>query len=141
NQGLHCGAWANSGKGAHVGRAAAFLLHGQIEAGTLCPLTMTSAAIPLLQRESLGESLLPLLCSTQYDAADVPLADKASMLVGMGMTEKQGGSDLRSNTTGAHARAAGGRGGEYSLIGHKWFFSVPTADAHLVLATHEEQFS
>lgn len=140
-RGLHCLAWAESGQGAHVGRAAAFILHGQVEAGTLCPLTMTAAAIPLLQREPLFERIKPLLYSRQYDPSDVPLDSKSGMLVGMGMTEKQGGSDLRSNTTRAQARSVGGRGGEYSLIGHKWFFSVPTSDAHLVLATHEEQFS
>ncbi len=70
--------------------------------------------------------------------ADVPLAQKASAMIGMGMTEKQGGSDVRSNQTQARAIAAGGRGGAYELVGHKWFFSAPQCDAHLVLArTHD----
>ena len=115
--------------------AAGFYLHGQIEQGTLCPATMTTAAIPLLQREpalwaALGEKLL----STQYDERDLPVAQKHSMWVGMGMTEKQGGSDVRANTTQAVPVGAGGRGGEYLLTGHKWFFSAPMCDAHLVVA-------
>src|SRR5690606_37691120 len=141
SHGLHCSAWSSLEPGPQVSRAALYLLHGQIEAGTLCPLTMTSAAIPLLGRETLYESLHPLLFSRRYDASDAPLDGKASMLVGMGRTEKQGGSDLRGTTTRALPRGRGGRGAEYSLIGHKWFFSAPTSDAHLVLARHEEQLS
>src|SRR5690606_38825361 len=118
------------------GRAAFYLLHGQIEAGTLCPLTMTSASIPLLSREPLYETLQPLLFSREYDASDAPLSQKKSMLIGMGMTEKQGGSDLRRCSTRAMPLGKGGRAQAYSLIGHKWFFSVPHADAHLVLARH-----
>ena len=115
--------------------AAGFYLHGQIEQGTLCPATMTTAAIPLLQREpalwaALGEKLL----STQYDERDLPVGQKDSMWVGMGMTEKQGGSDVRANTTQAVPVGAAGRGGEYLLTGHKWFFSAPMCDAHLVVA-------
>ncbi|WP_017525170.1 isovaleryl-CoA dehydrogenase [Pusillimonas noertemannii] len=139
--GMHCGAWSSAEPGPQVARAAFYLLHGQIEAGTLCPLTMTSAAIPLLGREVLYESLRPLLFSRVYDPSDSPLQAKKSMLVGMGMTEKQGGSDLRSTTTRAIPLGKGGRGADYSLIGHKWFFSVPNSDAHLVLAQHEEQHS
>ncbi|WP_397474868.1 isovaleryl-CoA dehydrogenase [Pusillimonas sp.] len=141
SRGMHCGAWSSSEPGRHVARAAYYLLHGQVEAGTLCPLTMTSAAIPLLAREALYDTLRPLLLSRVYDPSDSPLADKKSMLVGMGMTEKQGGSDLRSNTTRATPLGKGGRGADYALVGHKWFYSVPTSDAHLVLALHEEQYS
>lgn len=141
SRGMHCGAWKSSEAGRHVARAANYLLHGQIEAGTLCPLTMTSAAIPLLSREALYDSLRPLLMSLAYDPTDAPLTDKKSMLIGMGMTEKQGGSDLRSSTTRAMPLGKGGRGADYALVGHKWFYSVPTSDAHLVLARHEEQFS
>ena len=115
--------------------AAGFYLHGQVEHGTLCPATMTQASIPLLQKE---EALWPLLrdklYGTAYDPRDVPAADKASIWIGMGMTEKQGGSDVRANTTVATPIGAGGRGGEYLLRGHKWFFSVPMCDAHLVVA-------
>lgn len=140
-RGMHSQAWDAAEPGAQVGRAALYLLHGQIEAGTLCPLTMTSAAIPILSREPLYDMLRPLLLSRDYDPADKPLPEKKSMLIGMGMTEKQGGSDLRTNTSTAVPVGRGGRAADYSLVGHKWFFSVPTADAHLVLAQHEEQHS
>src|SRR5574337_893931 len=115
--------------------AAGFYLHGQVEQGTLCPATMTQAAIPLLQKEeALWAQLKDKLYSDAYDARDLPAADKASIWLGMGMTEKQGGSDVRANTTLATPIAAGGRGGEYLLRGHKWFFSAPQCDAHLVTA-------
>ena len=140
-QGMGSGAWSDPKPGAQVARAAAYLLHGQIEAGSLCPLTMTSAAIPVLQKELLFESIRPQLYSLQYDERDRPCAEKAGMMIGMGMTEKQGGSDLRTNMTHAFPIGAGGRGGAYRLVGHKWFFSSPMSDAHLVLAQHEEQFS
>jgi len=140
-QGMHCSAWAEPRQGAQVARAINYLMHGQVEAGSLCPLTMTSAAIPLLQKESFFDMLEPFLYSRAYDPTDAPLDQKASMMVGMGMTEKQGGSDLRTNTTRAAPVGAGGRGGEYLLTGHKWFFSSPTSDAHLVLAGHEQQLS
>ncbi|MBV8685019.1 MAG: acyl-CoA dehydrogenase family protein [Caulobacteraceae bacterium] len=122
-------------RGRWVAWAAGFYLHGQVEPGTLCPATMTQAAIPLLQKEpalwaALGEKLI----SDRYDPRDAPIADKASIWIGMGMTEKQGGSDVRANTTAATPVGEGGRGGEYLLRGHKWFFSVPTSDAHLVTA-------
>ena len=115
--------------------AAGFYLHGQVEAGTLCPATMTQAAIPVLQKESeLWRSLQPPLWSDAYDERDVPIAAKASIWIGMGMTEKQGGSDVRANTTEATPVAGGGRGAEYRIRGHKWFFSAPSCDAHLVVA-------
>ena len=115
--------------------AAGFYLHGQVEQGTLCPATMTTAAIPLLQREpALWAQLQGKLLSQDYDERDLPVTQKRSMWVGMGMTEKQGGSDVRANTTQAVPVGAGGRGGEYLLTGHKWFFSAPMCDAHLVVA-------
>ena len=118
--------------------AAGFYLHGQVEAGTLCPATMTQASIPVLRREPrLWEALRDQLFSTVYDGRDQPLAQKRSIWLGMGMTEKQGGSDVRANTTRAEPAAhpgGGGRGGEYRLTGHKWFFSAPMCDAHLVVA-------
>ncbi|KAF1045931.1 acyl-CoA dehydrogenase family protein [Xylophilus sp.] len=115
--------------------AAGFYLHGQVEQGTLCPATMTTAAIPLLAREpALWAAVQPGVWSDEHDPRDRPAAQKAGLWFGMGMTEKQGGSDLRTNATVATAVGAGGRGGEYLLRGHKWFFSVPAADAHLVVA-------
>jgi putative acyl-CoA dehydrogenase len=138
-RGFHCSPWQQPRSGAHVARAAGYLMQGQIESGTLCPTTMTFAAIPILQREpALWAQLEPHLFSRDYDSADAPLAAKRGMLIGMGLTEKQGGSDLRSNTTRATAQGAGGRGGIYNLVGHKWFMSVPQSDAHLVLAHDTE---
>ena len=115
--------------------AAGFYLHGQVEQGSLCPATMTTAAIPVLQKEpQLWSQLKARLFSHEYDARDLPLSQKKSIWIGMGMTEKQGGSDVRANTTVARPVHEGGRGGEYLLRGHKWFFSAPMCDAHLVVA-------
>ena len=115
--------------------AACFYLHGQVEAGTLCPATMTQAAIPVLRREpTLWPMLGARLLDRRYDPSDRPIEQKASIWVGMGMTEKQGGSDVRANTTTAVAEGGGGRGAAYRLRGHKWFFSAPQSDAHLVVA-------
>lgn len=122
--------------GSGVARAARFLMHAQVEAGTLCPITMTHGAIPLLQ-ESLPtefKSWLTPLLSNRYDAHLLPGDKKRGLLIGMGMTEKQGGSDVLSNTTTATPIDGGGCGEAYRLVGHKWFFSVPQSDAHLVLA-------
>jgi len=115
--------------------AAGMYLHGQIEAGTMCPATMTQASIPVLRKEpALYATLRDKLHSSRYDARDLPVAQKHSIWLGMGMTEKQGGSDVRANTTTATPVGAGGRGGDYLLRGHKWFFSAPMCDAHLVVA-------
>ncbi len=129
-RGLHCSAWAQPRDGGFVARAAAFVLQGQLEAGTLCPTTMTFAAVPLLREQpQLWPRLQEHLFSADYDSADVPLESKRGMLVGMGLTEKQGGSDLRATSTRARPAGEG-----HALIGHKWFYSAPQADAHLVLA-------
>jgi len=138
-RGLHSRAWLRPAPGAQVARAAGYLMQGQVEAGTLCPTTMTFAAVPLLQAEPAGavhfaRHWLPALGSHDYDPADAPLSAKRGALIGMGLTEKQGGSDLRAITTHAVADGQGGRGAVYRLTGHKWFLSVPHADAHLVLA-------
>ena len=134
-QGLISLPFEDSSAGRWSAWAAGFYLHGQVEQGTLCPATMTTAAIPLLQKEpALWQQLQGKLFSHDYDPRDLPVADKASMWLGMGMTEKQGGSDVRANTTVAMPVHAGGRGGEYLLRGHKWFFSAPMCDAHLVVA-------
>ncbi|WP_026433419.1 acyl-CoA dehydrogenase family protein [Paracidovorax oryzae] len=115
--------------------AAGFYLHGQVEQGTLCPATMTQAAIPLLRKEpALWAQLGDRLYSRVHDPRELPAHEKAGIWLGMGMTEKQGGSDVRANTTVAMPLGAGGRGGEYRLRGHKWFFSTPQSDAHLVVA-------
>ncbi|MBC3214879.1 isovaleryl-CoA dehydrogenase [Serratia fonticola] len=125
--------------GSLVARAARFVLHAQVEAGTLCPITMTFGAIPLLQRSLPKEyqSWLSPLLSDRYDPHLLPGAQKRGLLIGMGMTEKQGGSDVLSNTTSAVPLASRGNGEAYRLVGHKWFFSVPQSDAHLILAQAE----
>ncbi|MGC8702486.1 MAG: isovaleryl-CoA dehydrogenase [Thiomonas sp.] len=130
-RGLHTGPWAQPRPGAHVARAAGFILQTQIEAGTMCPTTMTYGAIPALSRDPLlARDWLPTLLRADYDPSDQPFAHKRGGLIGMGMTEKQGGSDLRTNTTQAVRDGADG----WRLTGHKWFFSAPQCDAHLVLA-------
>lgn len=112
-----------------------FMLQAQAEAGHLCPATMTLAAIPVLKKEpGLWKQLEAKLLSREYDERDVPIAQKTSVWLGMGMTEKQGGSDVRSNTTVATPTGKPGRGEAYLLRGHKWFFSAPMCDAHLVVA-------
>ncbi|MND67211.1 putative acyl-CoA dehydrogenase AidB [compost metagenome] len=122
-----------------VGWAARFYLAGQVECGNLCPNSMTLGSIPLIQREpelwaKIGDKLL----STEYDERDVPISQKKSIWLGMGMTEKQGGSDVRANETIAVPVAESGRGQAYLLTGHKWFFSAPMCDAHLVVAKTEQ---
>ncbi|WP_270221171.1 isovaleryl-CoA dehydrogenase [Kosakonia cowanii] len=117
--------------GSFVARSARFVLHAQVESGTLCPITMTFAATPLLQQAlpaAFAGWQQPLL-SDRYDPHLLPGGEKRGLLIGMGMTEKQGGSDVLSNTTRAERS-----GDHYRLVGHKWFFSVPQSDAHLVLA-------
>ena len=116
----------------HVRRAAAFLVWTQVEAGNCCPLSMTNAAVPALRTDpELAAAWEPLLTSTVYDRELRPAARKAGALFGMGMTEKQGGSDVRANTTTAAPLA---EAGTYTLTGHKWFCSAPMSDGFLVLA-------
>ena len=120
--------------GRWVADAAGLYLHRQVESGTTCPSIMTWACIPLLEREpSLWPALKDKLYSDDYDARDLPLDEKRSIYVGMGMTEKQGGSDVRANTTDA-APLARPAAAAYAITGHKWFFSAPMCDALLVLA-------
>ena len=137
-QGLIAQPYADTRPGSWVAFAGGFFLHGQIESGSQCPSTMTQASIAVLRNEpGLFGPLRDKLFATTYDASDRPWFDKASVYIGMGMTEKQGGSDVRTNTTRAVARGASGRGQTYELTGHKWFFSAPMCDAHLVLARTE----
>ena len=123
--------WHEPQPGAHVARAALSYLHHQVEAGTSCPLTMTHAAVPVLQREPTLREWADKAAAPHYDPRDVPIAGKRGVTLGMGMTEKQGGSDVRSNATIATPLSIDG---EYSLVGHKWFFSAPMCDGFLVLA-------
>ncbi|MCI3130871.1 isovaleryl-CoA dehydrogenase [Phenylobacterium aquaticum] len=134
-QGLQSSPWSDPRPGAHVRRAAGLYMSGQVEAGTSCPISMTHAAVPILARadESL-RAWLPKLYSRVYDPAHRPVTEKAGALVGMGMTEKQGGSDVRANTTRAEAVGAAGPGSAYRIVGHKWFMSAPMCDAFLILA-------
>ncbi|WP_180028634.1 acyl-CoA dehydrogenase family protein [Acinetobacter sp. YH16032] len=118
--------------------AAKFFLSGQVECGNLCPNSMTLGSIPLIQKEpELWKKLGDKLLSTEYDERDLPIAQKKSIWIGMGMTEKQGGSDVRANETTAVPVGQSGRGQAYLLTGHKWFFSAPMCDAHLVVAKTE----
>ncbi|GAA5232381.1 DNA alkylation response protein [Verticiella sediminum] len=127
--------YSEPGPGAWPAYAAAMYLHGQVDAGSLCPSTMTMASIDVLRDEpALFERLRDRLYAREYDERDVPIEDKRSITIGMGMTEKQGGSDLRANTTRAVPVSGVGRGARYAITGHKWFFSAPMCDAHLVLA-------
>jgi putative acyl-CoA dehydrogenase len=123
--------WRETRSGAHVARAALSYLHHQVEPGTSCPLTMTHAAVPVLRREPSLRPWADKAAAPHYDPREVPLAAKAGATIGMGMTEKQGGSDVRANTTLATPLSDGG---EYLLVGHKWFFSAPMSDGFLVLA-------
>jgi len=134
-EGLHTGPWAQPRPGAHVARAAGYMLWAEIENGTQCPATMSYGGVPALARQgSTFEPWLRLLLSRTYDAAFVPAADKRGALIGMAMTERQGGSDVRTNTTRALPVGGRGPGCEYRVSGHKWFFSAPMCDAFLVLA-------
>ncbi|MCD9031104.1 acyl-CoA dehydrogenase family protein [Luteimonas sp. Y-2-2-4F] len=123
--------WREPRPGAHVARAALSYLHHQAEAGTSCPLTMTHAAAPVLAREPRLRDWAAGIAACVYDPSDAPAAGKRGLTVGMGMTEKQGGSDVRANRTLATPLQAEG---EYALQGHKWFFSAPMSDGFLVLA-------
>src|SRR3954453_421622 len=129
--GLHASPWREPGPGAQVARTAGFYVWSQAEGGHGCPISMTHAAVPALRAEpSLAAEWEPRLTAYSYDPELRPPADKTSALAGMGMTEKQGGSDVRTNTT----RAVPQNDGSYLLTGHKWFTSAPMCDVFLVLA-------
>jgi putative acyl-CoA dehydrogenase len=135
----HALPWRTDRPGAHAVRTALGLTGGQVEAGHGCPITMTFAAIPALRAQpDVLATWEPRLTSTRYDPRDVPADEKTGALCGMGMTEKQGGSDVRSNATTATPIGDGGPGGEYELVGHKWFTSAPMCDLFLVLAQIED---
>jgi putative acyl-CoA dehydrogenase len=129
--GAHTSAWAEPRRGAEVARAAMFMLFAQVEAGHACPVSMTHAAVATIRGSSwVAEDWLPRLYSREYEPRLLPNEEKSSALIGMAMTEKQGGSDVRAGTTlgtymGGHA---------YQITGHKWFCSAPMSDGFLVLA-------
>jgi putative acyl-CoA dehydrogenase len=123
--------WREAAPGAHVARAALSYLHYQVEPGSSCPLTMTHAAVPVLRREPALREWAEKAAAPDYDGRNVPIADKCGITLGMGMTERQGGSDVRANTTVASPL---GDEGQYALTGHKWFFSAPMSDGFLVTA-------
>ena len=140
--GLHSAHWNQPGVGAHVARAAKFYLQAQVEAAHGCPVTMTSAVVPaLLQQPELAAQWLPKITALGYDPRNIPMEQKSAITVGMAMTEKQGGSDVRANTVRAHALGTGGPGQAYELVGHKYFVSAPMCDAFMVLAQTESGLS
>jgi putative acyl-CoA dehydrogenase len=136
--GVHAAPWRDPKPGAHVARAAMMMLGAENEFGHGCPISMTYSAFPVLQRQpDLLEQWGPRIVSLEYDPRSLPAAEKSGALIGMGMTEKQGGSDVRANTT----RAVSLGKGEYALTGHKWFCSAPMCDAFLVLAQADRGLS
>jgi putative acyl-CoA dehydrogenase len=139
---LHALPWRDPRSGAHVARAALFFLQGQVEGGHGCPISMTYSVLPALRAQpEVAAEWEPRFTSTTYDPRMIPAAEKRGALCGMAMTEKQGGSDVRANTTRARPLGAGGPGAEYAVTGHKWFCSAPMCDAFLVLAQTERGLS
>ena len=129
--GLHSSPWADPKPGAHIARAAGTYMLNQIESGVYCPLAMTYGSVPSLRfAPAIAAEWLPKIFGRDYDRRFRPVREKSAALIGMGMTENQGGSDLRTNTT----RAEPSGDGSFVLTGHKWFLSVPMCDAFLVLA-------
>jgi putative acyl-CoA dehydrogenase len=142
HEGLHCSAWDHLAKpgaeplpGANVARSAGTYMAIQMEAGHQCPITMTNASVPtLLLEPELAKWWIPKVLSRTYDKSFNPASAKRGVTIGMGMTEKQGGTDVRTNSTTAVPAGNGGPGAEYLITGHKWFMSAPMCDAFLVLA-------
>ena len=133
--GHHSLPWTQKKMGAHVTRAAMEYMHSQADPGTGCPLTMTFAAVPAIAHQSnIAKDWLPKITANVYDPRNVPFYEKQGLTIGMAMTEKQGGSDVRANTTFATAIDKTGPGEAYELVGHKWFCSAPMCDGFLVLA-------
>jgi putative acyl-CoA dehydrogenase len=129
------GGGARAAADAHILRAAGFMLFTELEPSVLCPISMTYAVTPALRgNAAVYGDWAPRLTSRSYDPRLVPWRDKAGVTMGMGMTEKQGGSDVRANTTRAEPQGSDAWGARYAITGHKWFFSAPMCDAFLVLA-------
>ncbi|SFC28503.1 putative acyl-CoA dehydrogenase [Marinospirillum celere] len=134
-EGLHAAPWSDPKPGAQVARAAKYYLHTQVEAAHGCPITMSFAALPtLLKQENVTAPWIKKLFSRDYDPSNQPFEQKTGITLGMAMTEKQGGSDVRSNTTRAYPLGQEGPGQAYELVGHKYFVSAPMSDGFLVLA-------
>ena len=135
-EGLHSLPWERGpGEGGFQARVALTFIASQIEAGHWCPISMACSAIPTLRLQpEVAAVWEPMQLSRDYDPSFEPPNKKSGVMLGMGMTEKQGGSDVRSNTTVAEPIDGGGPGGEHALTGHKWFLSSPMSDAFLVLA-------
>ncbi len=132
--GLHGTPWA-AGPGSHLLRAAGFMLFTEAEPSVLCPVSMSYAVAPALRAHpALQADWGPRLAATAYDPRFMPAAGKTAVTMGMGMTEKQGGSDVRANTTQAEFEGDDAWGRRYAITGHKWFMSAPMCDAFLVLA-------
>ncbi len=133
--GVHSGPWQINAKHAHVQRAALSYMQSQVDAGHGCPLTMTFASVPTLKlTPSLADTWLPKILENAYQPENIPYFEKRALTIGMGMTEKQGGSDVQVNTTYATPLSGRGSGALYALNGHKWFLSAPMCDAFLMLA-------
>lgn len=140
--GIPSAPWQDPREGAHVARAAMNYLHNQAEAGNACPLTMTFASVASLRLQpDLAQVWLPKVLSREYDPRNLPISEKAGATIGMAMTEKQGGTDVRANTTRATPVGVGGPGQAYELVGHKWFCSAPMCDAFLTLANTDKGLS
>ena len=132
---LHALPWTSAKAGAHVVRAALNYLHTQVEAGHGCPVTMTFASVPTLRKQpDIAAQWLARLTAAVYDPRNVPHTEKAGLTIGMAMTEKQGGSDVRQNSTRAFPLEGGGPGTAYEIVGHKYFVSAPMSDGFLMLA-------
>lgn len=133
--GLHSLPWTQPQQGAHIARAAMEYMHNQAESGSGCPLTMTFASVPTIRHApELAKEWLPKITANTYDERNIPYFEKKGLTIGMAMTEKQGGTDVRANTTRAMPIGEAGTGKAYELVGHKWFCSAPMCDAFLVLA-------
>lgn len=134
--------WKQPRAGSNVARTAMMHLMTQVEAGVLCPVSMTYAVVPaLMNQPDVADVWLPRVLSGEYDPRMIPAEQKRGVTFGMAMTEKQGGSDVRANSTKARPVGPGGPGGEYLLTGHKWFCSAPMSDAFLTLANTERGLS
>ncbi len=134
-EGLHSSHWTDPCPGAQVARAARYYLQSQVEAGHVCPITMTSAVVPSLRREpDLAGLWEPKITARVYDPRNVPASGKQGLTFGMAMTEKQGGSDVRANSTRAFPVGNESGAAAYELVGHKYFVSAPMCDGFLVLA-------
>ncbi|GIW43386.1 MAG: acyl-CoA dehydrogenase [Candidatus Binatia bacterium] len=139
---LHALPWRTAKPGAHVARAAKFFLQSQVEAGHGCPISMTYSIVPALRHQpEIAAEWEPRIVSRDYDPRSLPANQKRGVICGMAMTEKQGGSDVRANTTRAEPADSGGPGAAYWITGHKWFCSAPMSDAFLMLAYTEKGLS